>query len=64
MNYAIVIGNIFTNYTGSTLCTGLSVYSTCEIKEEARAIVTELYETVTDLVLVIDLRTGIQCEDI
>lgn len=58
MRYAIVKGNLFTTYTGTTTCIGIDVHATCKTKVEARAIIKKLYENETDLILVIDLKTG------
>lgn len=62
--YSIIKGNMFRMYNGEETCTGLSVHAIVETKEEARAIVRKLFDTETDLILVVDLQNGLQCDDI
>lgn len=63
MNYSIVIGNLFTTYKGDTMCSSLGVYKVVDTVEQVKESVRWLQENKTDLIIVIDLKTGESLSD-
>ena len=64
MNYSIIKGNCIRQYNGSTVCVSISVHAVAETKEQAIEIVKDLYDNETDLIAIIDLKTGQISENI
>jgi len=60
MGYSIVKGNLFRCYTGTNACTGLEVHKVVKTEKQAFAEADKLMKSnETDLILVIDLKTGL-----
>ena len=61
--YILIVGNLFTGYNGTPSCTGLYVFGKYETLEEMRIAASDAYDTVSDLMIGIDLETGSEVTD-
>jgi hypothetical protein len=57
-NYVIIKGNLFRGYTGTAACTGLSIAEYASTIEECREKVDHIYDNESDLLIILDLKTG------
>lgn len=60
--YTIVWGNLFRYYTGTVACTGLVSEIFEGTTKQLKARIKEIYEEKSDLIHVIDLKTGKQAD--